>query len=81
MIAGFVAIGLLGGLVFFGLLRWNTALYVGGGGVATAAALHLIRLAFVGGLLALVAQRGALPLLLTALGVVVARPIVVRWMP
>ncbi len=43
-----------------------------------AAGLPLIRLAGLGGVLAVIAVQGALPLLLTALGVLVARPLVVR---
>jgi hypothetical protein len=77
----FTAAGLLAGLLYFALLRWNTALYLGGGGLATAAFIQIARLAAVAGFLALAAQYGALPLLLTALGVLIARPLVTRWIP
>jgi hypothetical protein len=78
---GFIVAGLVAGLLFFGLLRWNTALYVGGSHVGTAAAVHVLRLAGVAGLLTLTALVGALPLLLTALGLLIARPLAMRWMP
>jgi hypothetical protein len=81
MIAVFAIVGLIAGLLYFALLRWNTALYIGGGGIATAAALQIARLAGVAALLALAVQWGALALLLTALGLLLARPIVMRWMP
>ena len=43
-------------------------------------ALQGVRIAAVGGLLALTALHGALPLLLTALGLLIARPVVLRCM-
>jgi N-ATPase, AtpR subunit len=81
MIAVFAVIGLVAGVLYFALLRWNTALYVRGDGIATAAALQIARMAGIAGLLALAVQWGALALLLTAIGLLAARPIVVRWMP
>jgi len=76
--AAFLALGFAAGTLFFVLLRWNTALYMRGGGLALAVAIQLGRLAAVAGLLALVALHGALPLLLTAVGLLIARPIVLR---
>ena len=74
----FVAIGLAAGASFFALLRWNTSLYVRGGSVGLALAVQVIRIACMGGLLVLAASWGAMPLLLTALGLLAARPVVVH---
>jgi hypothetical protein len=78
--AAFVAVGALAAVVYFGLLRWNTTLYLGGNRAAVGAALHIVRLAALAALLVLTATCGALPLLLTALGLLIARPLVMRWM-
>jgi F1F0 ATPase subunit 2 len=78
--AGFIAAGALGGLVYFGSLWWNITLYLGGQRIGAAAALHVLRLGALAALLALTATRGALPLLLTALGLLIARPLMMRWM-
>lgn len=76
--AAFLALGFAAGTLFFALLRWNAALYTRGGAPVPAVAIQLVRLAAVAGLLALVALHGALPLLLTAMGLLIARPIVLR---
>lgn len=76
--AAFTALGLVAGGLYFALLRWNTSLYARPGRVWIAAALQAGRMAALGGLLYLAALSGALPLLLTALGIVIARPIVMR---
>ncbi|MDR3529146.1 MAG: ATP synthase subunit I [Rhodopila sp.] len=78
--AGFIAFGLMVGVLHFSLLRWNTTLYARPGWFGTGAALQVGRLGTLGGLLAVVALHGALPLLFTALGVLIARPVVMRWM-
>lgn len=77
---GFLAAGVLAGALHFALLRWNTTLYARAGRVAAAAALQVLRLGVLAGLLAIVARQGALPLLLAALGLLIARSLVVRWM-
>jgi hypothetical protein len=76
----FLFLGLTAGALFFALLRWNTSLYMSGGSVAFALAIQAARIAAVGGLFALTALHGALPLLLTALGLLIARPIVLHCM-
>jgi hypothetical protein len=76
--AGFVGLGLVAGTLHFSLLRWNTIFYARAGSVGVGAALQLARLALLAVLLTMVARQGAPPLLLTALGVLIARPIVVR---
>jgi N-ATPase, AtpR subunit len=77
--AGFLAAGAAAGVMFFWLLRWNTTLYLGGERVAMGAALHVVRLGALAGLLVLTARCGALPLLLTALGLLIVRPLVTLW--
>jgi N-ATPase, AtpR subunit len=76
----FFALGIVAGTLYFALLRWNTALYLGHGRVQTAAAVQVLRLVALAGLLIITALHGALPLLLTALGVLIARPFVIRLM-
>jgi hypothetical protein len=78
--AGFVAVGLIAGGLYFALLQWNTALYIQAGRMWTAALLQIVRLGGLAGLLVIAARHGALPLLMAALGVLIARPFVVRWM-
>jgi len=75
--AGCFAFGITAGLLHFLLLRWNTRLFVAGGALR-AIGLQGLRLAALAGVLLLVARLGAMPLLLTALGVMIARQIVVR---
>jgi len=79
-VTAFVVLGFIAGALFFALLRWNTSLYVRGGSVALALAVQAVRIAGISGLLVLTASHGALPLLLTTLGVLLARPVVVRCM-
>ena len=76
--AAFLALGFAAGTLFFALLRWNAALYMRGGAPVLAVAIQLVRLSALAGVLALVALHGALPLLLTAAGLLIARPIVFR---
>jgi N-ATPase, AtpR subunit len=69
--------GLAGGMAHFALLRWNTALYLTGS-VAAALGLRGVRMALTTALLVVAVRHGALPLLLAALGVLLARPMVMR---
>ncbi len=73
--AGCFALGIAAGLVHFHLLRWNTRLFVTGGALR-AFGVQALRLAALAGVLVLAAWQGALPLLLTALGVTIARFVV-----
>jgi N-ATPase, AtpR subunit len=75
---GFLAVGLLAGTLHFALLRRNAALFVQPGRIWMAAALQVARLGVLAGLLVMAALHGASPLLLTALGLLIARPIVLR---
>ena len=78
--AGFVAFGAAAGLVHFHLLRWNTELFITGGALRAFGA-QALRLATLAGVLVVMARLGALPLLLTALGVMIARVVTTspRW--
>ncbi len=69
---GYFALGIAAGLLHFHLLRWNTRLFIAGGALR-AIGVQLVRLAALAGVLVLAAWHGALPLLLTALGVIIAR--------
>jgi CHASE2 domain-containing sensor protein len=75
LLAGFV-----GGVAHFVLLHRNTFLYVSSGALLTAIGLQVLRLAAIGLLLGFAAWDGALPLLLAALGVMLARPVALRTM-
>jgi hypothetical protein len=75
----FIALGLLAGTLHFSLLRWNTSLYARPDRIGVGAALQVVRIGVLAGLLVVAARQGALPLLLMALGVLVARPVVMRW--
>ncbi len=81
MILGLVAhlaAGIAVGIVYFRSLWWNARRFAGGGRVTTTLALMAGRFALLGGLLALASLEGALPLLLMALGVLIARAVVMR---
>ena len=75
--AGCFALGITAGLLHFLLLRWNTRLFVAGGALR-AIGVQGLRLAALAGVLLLAARLGAMPMMLTALGVMIARQIVVR---
>jgi hypothetical protein len=75
----FLLVGVTAGTLYFALLRWNTVLYVHAGQIWVAIAVHVLRLGALAGLLALAVLHGALPLLLTALGLLIARPVIMRW--
>jgi len=77
--AAFLALGAVAGTVFFVLLRWNTSLYAQGG-VFWGVGLQVVRIAVLVAVLIPIARLGALPLLLTALGLLIVRPIVMRVM-
>ena len=64
------------GILYFSAVWWNARLFALGGRAMTAVALIIGRLVFLGGLLALASLEGALPLLITALGVLIARPLI-----
>ena len=70
--------GILLGLVYFRGLWWNARLFTAGGHAPTAILLMVGRIALLGGLLTLASLEGAAPLLAMALGVLIARALVMR---
>ena len=71
-------LGLVGGATYFALLRRNTSLYLQSGVLLQAVGLQVLRLAALASLLGFAAWYGARPLLLAALGILLARPLVLR---
>lgn len=78
--AGFLLAGVAVGAIYFTALRWNTALYFASNG-HWAIGLHFMRLGGMAALLVAMSLFGAVPLLLFAIGVLLARPVVMRVMP
>ncbi len=76
--AMFLLAGLTAGALFFALLRWNTLLYTRGGSVTLAVGVQCARVAVLGLVFVSASRCGAFPLLLTALGLLIARPIALR---
>ncbi|MDE2007087.1 MAG: hypothetical protein KGI51_11005 [Rhodospirillales bacterium] len=71
-------LGLLGGGVLWATLLWNSRLYLRGGAPLGAIGVQALRLGLLGALLAGLAREGAAPLLAGALGVLLARAVVLR---
>ena len=80
-LAAYLVAGILLGLLYFGGLWWNARLFAAGGHVATSILLIVGRIALLGGLLTLASLEGAGPLLVMALGVLIARAMVMRRLP
>jgi N-ATPase, AtpR subunit len=66
------------GILYFRGLWWNASLLSLGGRTAAAIILMVGRFALLGGVLTLASLEGALPLLVTALGVLIGRSAVMR---
>jgi F1F0 ATPase subunit 2 len=77
-LAAHLAAGIVIGVLYFRSLWWNTRRSTSGGHVSTTIAVMVGRFAILGVILTLASLEGALPLLLMALGVVIARPVVMR---
>ena len=76
---GYLVLGLIVGSVYFAVMWWSAELFAAGGRVTLALALVAGRFALIVAVLALVAtHHGALPLLVTAFGIVIARIVAVR---
>lgn len=73
-----LAAGIGLGVLYFSSLWWNARLFARGGGLSMTFALMAGRFALLGGALMLVSLEGAGPLLMTALGILVARFAVMR---
>jgi hypothetical protein len=70
-------VGLFAGAAHFGLLRYNTELYVSGC-AARAIGVQTLRMATTTALLTFAAWQGTAPLLLTMLGLAGVRPFILR---
>lgn len=70
--------GLVLGAAYFAALRWQADRLATGGHAAATVAMIVLRFLVLGGLLTLASLEGALPLLMMALGVMIARFIVMR---
>ena len=66
------------GVLYFRGLWWNARRFAAGGRATTTIALMIGRFVLLGGLLTLASLEGALPLLVMALGVLIARSVVMR---
>jgi F1F0 ATPase subunit 2 len=78
MSAVYLAAGILAGILYFKCLAWTVHLFAEGGSAAKAIVLMIGRIAVLGGFLALASRQGALPLLMMALGVFIARFVIIR---
>ncbi len=78
-VTGYLALGLIVGGIYFTAMWWSAQLFAAGGRMPLALFLGMGRLALIVVVLVLVATRGgALPLLATALGIVIARFVAMR---
>lgn len=66
------------GLLYFQGVWWNARMFAAGGQMAMTVALTLVRFALLGGLLTMASLESAPPLLAMTLGVLIARPMVMR---
>jgi F1F0 ATPase subunit 2 len=77
-LAAHLTAGIVLGVLYFCSLWWNVCRFTGGGRATTTIALIIGRFALLGGLLMLASLEGALPLLMAALGVLIARSIIMH---
>ena len=78
MVPVWLVVGIVAGLFYFRCLAWNVRQFAAGGSVTMTIVLMAGRMAVLGGLLTLASLRGALPLLITALGILIARFVSIR---
>ncbi len=78
MIMIYLAAGIALGLLYFRCLAWNVRVFAEGTGTTKPIVMMIGRIVLLGGLLALASWQGALPLLLMALGIFIARFVVIR---
>ncbi len=71
-------VGFALGILYFRSLWWSARRVIGRGSLVAAVALMVGRFVLLGGLLALAGLEGALPLLIMALGVLIARSVVMN---
>jgi hypothetical protein len=72
-LAAYLGVGYGVGVLYFRSIWWNARRFAGRGGLVAIIALMIGRFAVIAGVLALASLEGALPLLVMALGVIVAR--------
>ncbi len=77
-LTGFVALGCGLGALYFGSLRCSAEFFARPGRMGATIAIMAVRFALLGGILTLVSLAGAMPLLMTALGVLGGRALVMR---
>jgi F1F0 ATPase subunit 2 len=77
-LAAHLVAGIVVGVIYFRSLWWNARRFTMGGHVATTIAVMIGRFVILGMVLTLASLEGALPLLLMAAGVLIARSAVVR---
>ena len=77
-LAADLAAGIVIGMLYFRSLWWNARRITAGDRMSTTIAVMISRFVVLGMVLTLASLEGALPLLLMALGVVVARSLVMR---
>lgn len=78
LLAAYLAGGMALGALYFRLLWWNARRFGGGSHVATSIAWMVGRFALLAAVLVGVSFEGAMPLLMTALGIFIARFFVMR---
>jgi F1F0 ATPase subunit 2 len=77
-LAAYLAAGVIVGVLYFRSLWWNAHRFTAGGRASTTIVVMIGRFVMLGVVLTLASLEGALPLLLMALGVLIARSVVVR---
>jgi F1F0 ATPase subunit 2 len=77
-LAAHLAAGIVLGVLYFCSLWWNVCQFTEGGRATTTVALMIGRFGLLGGLFMLASLEGALPLLMLALGVLIARSAIMR---
>jgi F1F0 ATPase subunit 2 len=77
-LAAHLVAGTILGIFYFRSLWWNARRFSAGGRVAATIAVMIGRFVLLGALLTLASLEGALPLLVMALGVLIARSFVMR---
>jgi hypothetical protein len=77
-LSAYLAIGIAAGLLYFGSVWLNASRFVRGGRVSVTVAVVIGRFALLGALLTSASLQGVPPLLAMALGILVARSLIMR---
>ena len=77
-LAAHLGVGFGLGIFYFRTLWWSASRFTGRGSLVATIALMIGRFVFIGGVLTLASLEGALPLLTMALGVLIARFVVMN---